>query len=84
MWLTDLMIDYMPMYSKFRTVESILVIAEFTMPLLAIMALQKLLTTPDAWQRFRRPMTWSFGTVLALCLAEDTHTRHLRIAHRRF
>ncbi len=33
MWLTDLMIDYMPMYSKFRTVESILVIAEFTMPL---------------------------------------------------
>lgn len=69
MWLTDLMIDYMPMYSKFRTVESILVIAEFTMPLLAIMALQKLLTTPDAWQRFRRPMTWSFGTVLALCLA---------------
>lgn len=69
MWLTDLMIDYMPMYSKFRTVESILVIAEFTMPLLAIMALQKLLTTPDAWQRFRRPMIWSFGTVLALCLA---------------
>lgn len=69
MWLTDLMIDYMPMYSKFRTVESILVIAEFTMPLLAIMALQKLLTTPDAWQRFRRPMTWSFGSVLALCLA---------------
>lgn len=69
MWLTDLMIDYMPMYSKFRTVESILVIAEFTMPLLAIMALQKLLTTPDAWQRFRRPMTWSFGMVLALCLA---------------
>lgn len=69
MWLTDLMIDHMPMYSKFRTVESILVIAEFTMPLLAIMALQKLLTTPDAWQRFRRPMTWSFGMVLALCLA---------------
>ncbi|WP_290081961.1 YfhO family protein [Paramuribaculum intestinale] len=69
MWLTDLMIDHMPMYSKFRTVESILVIAEFTMPLLAIMALQKLLTTPDAWQRFRRPMIWSFGTVLALCLA---------------
>lgn len=69
MWLTDLMIDHMPMYSKFRTVESILVIAEFTMPLLAIMALQKLRTTPDAWQRFRRPMIWSFGTVLALCLA---------------
>ena len=69
MWLTDLMIDHMPMYSKFRTVESILVIAEFTMPLLAIMALQKLLTTPDAWQRFRKPMIWSFGPVMLLCLA---------------
>lgn len=69
MWLTDLMIDHMPMYSKFRTVESILVIAEFTMPLLAIMALQKLLTTPDAWQRFRKPMIWSFGLVMLLCLA---------------
>ena len=43
MWLTDLFIDYMPMYSKFRAVESILVIAEFTMPLLAVMALQKLI-----------------------------------------
>lgn len=69
MWLTDLMIDHMPMYSKFRTVESILVIAEFTMPLLAVMALQKLLTTPDAWHRFRRPMIWSFAPVLTLCLA---------------
>ncbi len=33
------------MYSKFRTVESILVIAEFTIPVLAILGLQKLLTT---------------------------------------
>ncbi len=39
MWFTNLFIDYMPMYAKFRTVSSILVIAEFTIPLLAIMAL---------------------------------------------
>ncbi|MBD5315446.1 MAG: hypothetical protein HDS08_04710 [Bacteroides sp.] len=71
MWLTDLMIDYMPMYAKFRTVESILVIAEFTMPLLAVMALQQLLTNKnidEAWQQYRRPLYWSFGIVLALCL----------------
>lgn len=68
MWLTDLMIDWMPMYSKFRTVESILVIAEFTMPLLAAMALQKLIAEPDAARLYRRPVLWSFGIVLGLCL----------------
>ncbi|MDE6323066.1 MAG: hypothetical protein K2L46_06880 [Paramuribaculum sp.] len=71
MILTDFMIDYIPMYSKFRTVESILVIAEFTMPLLAALALQKLLERPvdEAWNRYRRPMLWSFGAVLVICLA---------------
>lgn len=40
MWFTDLFLDYVPMYDKFRTVSSILVIAEFTIPLLAIMAIK--------------------------------------------
>ena len=35
-WLTDIFVDYFPMYDKFRAVSSILVMAEFTMPLLAI------------------------------------------------
>lgn len=47
MWFTDLFLDYVPMYAKFRTVASILVIAEFTIPLLAMMALKKILETPD-------------------------------------
>ena len=47
MWFTDLFLDYVPMYAKFRTVASILVIAEFTIPLLAMMALKKILDTPD-------------------------------------
>ena len=37
--LTDLFIDYMPLYNKFRTVSSILVVAEFTIPALAVLAL---------------------------------------------
>lgn len=41
MGLTDFFLDYMPMYAKFRTVASILVIAEFTIPLLAMMALKE-------------------------------------------
>lgn len=65
---TNFMLDYVPMYSKFRTVESILVIAEFTMPLLAMMALQKLFTTPGAWGAYRTPVIASFGATLLICL----------------
>ncbi len=69
MWLTDLFIDYMPMYNKFRTVESILVIAEFTMPLLAIMALHQLISNPDGLNRYKKALFISFGITLLLCLA---------------
>ena len=46
MSLTDFFIDYVPMYNKFRAVSSILVIAEFTIPLLAVFALKKILDEP--------------------------------------
>ena len=46
MGLTDFFIDYIPMYSKFRTVASILVIAEFTIPLLAMLGLKELIENP--------------------------------------
>jgi hypothetical protein len=41
MWFTDLFLDYFPGYNKFRAVTMILVIAEFAIPLLAILALAK-------------------------------------------
>lgn len=47
MGLTDFFIDYVPMYNKFRAVSSILVIAEFTIPLLAIFALKAILDKPE-------------------------------------
>ena len=43
---TDFFIDHFPMYSKFRTVASILVIAEFTIPLLALMGLKEVIDNP--------------------------------------
>lgn len=67
MIFTDIMLSIVPMYSKFRTVESILVIAEFTMPLLAAMALQQLVTDRDKLDSYRRPIFWSFGITLAIC-----------------
>ena len=48
--LTDFFIDYVPMYAKFRTVASILVIAEFTIPLLAMLALKEMVTRPELFK----------------------------------
>ena len=45
--VTHFLIDYLPMYNKFRTVSSALVIAEFTMPLLAMMCLAQILRRPQ-------------------------------------
>ncbi|MFI5140813.1 MAG: YfhO family protein [Bacteroidia bacterium] len=42
MWFTDIFFNYMPGYNKFRAVSMILVIAELTIPLLAVLALQKI------------------------------------------
>ena len=43
LWLTELFAKYFPMYSKFRAVESILVVAEITMPLLGFLAVKKIM-----------------------------------------
>jgi hypothetical protein len=42
MGLTDFFIDYVPMYSKFRTVTIVLVLVELCIPILAVLLLQKL------------------------------------------
>ena len=47
MGFTNFFLDYVPMYAKFRTVASILVIAEFTIPLLAMLALKKVVDDPS-------------------------------------
>ena len=43
MWLTELFAKYFPMYTKFRAVESILVVAEITIPLLGFLALKEIM-----------------------------------------
>ena len=68
MWLTDWMIDHFPMYNKFRTVASILVIAEVAMPILAVLGLRELFKEPDGWRRYRMPLLISFGLSAAICL----------------
>lgn len=68
MGLTDFFIDYIPMYNKFRAVSSILVIAEFTIPLLAILTLKEILTKPELLKEKLKYIYISFGLTGGLAL----------------
>ena len=67
MGMTDFFLDYVPMYSKFRTVASILVIAEFTMPLLAMMALKAIVDDPTVLKRKFKWVATSYALTAGLC-----------------
>ena len=64
---TDFFIDNFPGYNKFRAVASILVIVEFTIPLLAIMAVRKMLETENYLQRFGMVFYTVFGLGAIVC-----------------
>lgn len=51
MWFTDLFLDYFPMYNKFRAVSMTLVLAEIAIPILAVLALDKLIRTPGLFKQ---------------------------------
>ncbi|MGN1237803.1 MAG: hypothetical protein ACI4UW_02625, partial [Muribaculaceae bacterium] len=68
MWFTDLFIDYFPLYNKFRTVSSILVVAEFTIPLLAMLALNRIFTEPDVLKRNMKLIFITLGIGATVCL----------------
>lgn len=74
--LTDFFIDYVPLYNKFRAVSSILVIAEFTIPLLAVFALKRVLDEPEVLKREKKGLALSLlltaGVALWLAVPEST------------
>lgn len=65
---TDFFLDYVPLYAKFRTVASILVIAEFTIPLLAMMALKRIVDEPQLLTAKIKWLYVSFGLTAGFCL----------------
>lgn len=60
MGFTDFFLDYIPLYDKFRAVSSILVIAEFTIPLLAMLALKEVIYKPEIIREKKREFIASF------------------------
>ena len=68
MGFTEFFIDHFPMYNKFRTVSSILVVAEFTIPLLAVLGLKEMFTQEDFFKRYGKLTYIVFGACALLCL----------------
>lgn len=69
MWFTDIFLDYFPGYNKFRTVSMILVIAEFSMPLLAIFTLKKIVEKEITKEQLMKPFKYTLifvGSIILL------------------
>jgi hypothetical protein len=68
MWLTEFFFNHFPMYNKFRAVESILVVAEITMPLLGFMGLQRIIEGKIEWPKLRNSLFIAGGVTAGICL----------------
>ena len=68
MFLTDLFLDYFPMYNKFRSVSMTLIIAQFTMPLLGILAIKTIMDKQYSKQEIIKALKYSLGIVGGLIL----------------
>ncbi len=68
MWLTDLFYRYFPYYGKFRTVSMFLVVAQWGLPLVGVLALQKLWDNGIPKERFRRALKYATGIAGGIAL----------------
>lgn len=68
MWFSNFMLDYFPLYNKFRVPSMTLVIVEFTVPLLALLGLQKLLSGAIPTHRALKGLTWSVSICAGFAL----------------
>lgn len=67
-WLTELFFKYFPMYSKFRAVSSILVVAEVAMPLLGFLALKRIFDGEVGRTKLCRSICIASGITGGICL----------------
>lgn len=64
--LTDLMIEYFPLYNKFRAVSSVQVVLELCAPILAVLAIRAWNNPETPEERKRKALTISFLGMLGL------------------
>lgn len=68
MWLTDIFINYVPLYNKFRTVSMMLVATGFGMTLMAILALKEVFAEKTDKQKLIKPVMISAAIVGGIAL----------------
>ncbi|HNP48759.1 MAG TPA: YfhO family protein, partial [Bacteroidia bacterium] len=78
MWFTNLFLDYVPGYDKFRAVTTTLIVLEFTVPFLAILAVDKMVKEPDFFSKYKKQINYSLIAVLGIiglmCVAPGVFT----------
>ncbi|MCX6275791.1 MAG: hypothetical protein NTV09_11360 [Bacteroidetes bacterium] len=68
MGFTNFFLDYVPGYDKFRTVSMTLTIVEFMMPLMAVLALDKIVKETDWIKKNIKKLYYGGGIVVGLAL----------------
>ncbi len=66
--LTDLMLDYFPGYNKFRDVKNIIVIQQFAMALLGVLAIKEVYQRKITNEEFMKGLKYAFGITGGLAL----------------
>lgn len=66
--LTSFFLDYFPLYNKFRAVSMILILAELTIPILAILAVKEIIKKPRIIQERQKQFFIAFGATGGLLL----------------
>ena len=68
MWFTELCFNYLPLYNKFRAVSTALVVVEWSLPLLAGMALWQLYKRWEDKKYLTRAIATAAGVTAGICL----------------
>ena len=66
--LTNLMLDYFPGYNKFRDVKNIIVIQQFSMALLGVLAIKEIYQRKISDAEFMKGLKYAFGITGGLAL----------------
>lgn len=66
--LTSFFLDYFPLYNKFRAVSMILILAELTIPILAILAVKEIISKPKIIQEKQKQFFIAFGATGGILL----------------
>ena len=76
MWFTELCYKWLPMYNKFRTVSMALVVLQWSVPLLAGIAIWQIFKCEDT-QKLRKALLWSAGITAGILIIFSAFGSHI-------